>query len=298
MKNNSVSVHTTKKNTVKVLWFFLFPMIIYLLFWRLFPLLYTFYLSFTDYNLTRMVAPSFSGLNNYIRLLSDGRFHHSLYISFVFMVASTIITLLVGILMALATDRAIRGKSFIQGVILIPMMITPVVVGTIWRILFEPSVGPINFFLSLIGDFSINWLGSPATALWAVIITEVWEWAPFIYILVLSALQGIPKPLHEASEIDGASGLQVIRFITLPLIQGTILVSALLRGLDAFRVFPTIYVMTGGGPGRATESVSIFIYKTAFRFFNMGYASSMVIIVLLLLVAIYASYLKMTFRET
>ena len=291
------NISKNSNNKLKEILLFLSPTIIYLFFWRLFPLIYTFYLSFTDYNLSHMVPPSFTGLNNYLRLLSDGRFHHSLYISFLFMVVSTVITLLVGVLMALATDLEIRGKSFIQGVVLIPMMITPVVVGTIWRILYEPSVGPINYFLNMFGDFSINWLGSTDTALWGVIITEIWEWAPFIYILALSSLQGIPKPLYEAAEIDGASRLQTIKFITLPIIQKTILVSALLRGLDAFRVFPTIYVMTGGGPGRATESVSIFIYKTAFRFFNMGYASSMVIIVLLLLISVYATYLKTTFKE-
>ncbi|NLJ04842.1 MAG: sugar ABC transporter permease [Exilispira sp.] len=295
--NDKKTLFKNSNNKLKDILLFLSPMIIYLFFWRLFPLIYTFYLSFTDYNLSRMAPPSFTGLNNYIRLLSDGRFHHSLYISFLFMLVSTIMTLLIGVLMALVTDLETRWKSFVQGVILIPMMITPVVVGTIWRILYEPSVGPINYFINMFVGFSINWLGSTETALWGVIITEIWEWAPFIYILVLSSLQGIPKPLYEAAEIDGASSLQIIKFITLPIIQKTVLVSALLRGLDAFRVFPTIYVMTGGGPGRATESVSIFIYKTAFRFFNMGYSSSMVIVVLLLLISVYATYLKTTFKE-
>lgn len=272
---------------------FLAPMLAYLLIWRIFPLLYTVSLSFHDWNMVRQTSPSFVGFSNYHDLLLDSRFHHSLYISLIFMVVGTGLEVVIGTSMAIATDRTLKGKGFIQGVLIVPMILTPVAVGTIWHILYEPTIGPINYFLEILRLTPINWLGSTSTALWAIVIADIWEWTPFIYVLVLSGLQTIPKTIVEAAEIDGASGFDIVRLITLPLLKGTIAVAALLRAMDAFRVFPKIYVMTGGGPARSTESVSILIYKTAFRFFEMGYGASMIIIVLLLLIIIYGSYLRM-----
>ncbi|MBD3306458.1 ABC transporter permease subunit, partial [candidate division KSB3 bacterium] len=178
-------------------------------------------------------------------------------------------------------------------VLILPMFLNPVAVGTIWYILYEPSIGPLNYFLSLVGIGQVNWLGSTSIALWSVLIADVWQWSPFIFLLVLSTLQGIPQNLIEAAEIDGASDLAILRRIKLPLIRGTIFVAAFLRAMDAFRIFPKIYVMTGGGPGQATESASIYILKTAFRFFEMGYAASMTIVMLVMLVIVYGVYLKM-----
>jgi multiple sugar transport system permease protein len=271
---------------------FLLPMVIYLILWRAIPLLYTVFLSLNDWNLVRRPSPTFAGLENYGRLLSDTRFHDSLWISFFFMVVATGIQTVLGTGLALATDRGFRGKSFVQGSLLFPMFLTPVAVGSIWYILFQPSIGPINHLMGLVGLPSVIWLGSASTALWAIIIADTWQWTPFIYLLVLSALQGIPETVVEAAQIDGASGYVIIRRMILPLISGTILVAALLRAMEAFRVFPKIYVMTGGGPGRATEASSILIYKTAFRFFEMGYSSAMTIIMLVLLVTAYGFYLK------
>lgn len=271
---------------------FLLPMVVYLILWRAIPLLYTVFLSLNDWNLVRRSSPTFTGLENYVRLLSDARFHESLWISFFFMLVATGIQTVLGTGLALATDRSFRGKSFVQGSLLLPMFLTPVAVGSIWYILFQPSIGPFNHLLSLAGIPAINWLGSASTALWAIIIADTWQWTPFIYLLVLSALQGIPETIIEAAQIDRASDFVIVRRIILPMIKGTILVAALLRAMEAFRVFPKIYVMTGGGPGRATEASSILIYKTAFRFFEIGYSSAMTIIMLVLLMTAYGFYLK------
>ncbi len=271
---------------------FLLPMVVYLILWRVIPLLYTVFLSLNDWNLVRRSSPTFTGLENYVRLLSDARFHDSLWISFFFMLVATGIQTVLGTGLALATDRSFRGKSFVQGSLLLPMFLTPVAVGSIWYILFHPSIGPFNYLLSLAGIPAINWLGSASTALWAIIIADTWQWTPFIYLLVLSALQGIPETIIEAAQIDRASDFVIVRRIILPLIKRTILVAALLRAMEAFRVFPKIYVMTGGGPGRATEASSILIYKTAFRFFEIGYSSAMTIIMLVLLITAYGFYLK------
>ena len=270
---------------------FLLPMVAYLILWRLLPLLYTVYLSLNDWNLLK-ARRTFIGLENYVRLVSDVRFHDSLWLSFFFMLVATGIQTILGTGLALATDRSFRGKSVVQGALLLPMFLTPVAVGSIWYILFQPSIGPINYLLSFIGLGPYNMLGSGRTALWAIVIADTWQWTPFIYLLVLSALQGIPETVIEAAQIDRASDFVIVRRIILPLIKGTILVAALLRAMEAFRVFPKIYVMTGGGPGRATEASSILIYKTAFRFFEIGYASAMTIVMLVLLVMAYGFYLK------
>jgi multiple sugar transport system permease protein len=271
---------------------FLLPMVAYLIIWRALPLLYTTYLSLTEWNLIGRSGSTFTGFENYGRLLTDGRFHDSLWISFIFMFVATAVQTVLGTGLAIATDRSFRGRSFVQGSLLMPMFLTPVAVGTIWYILLQPSIGPINYFLSFLGIPSIAWLGTSSTALWAIAVADTWQWTPFIYLLVLSALQGIPETIIEAAQIDQASDFVIISKIILPLIRGTILVAAVLRAMEAFRVFPKIYVMTGGGPGRATEASSILIYKTAFRFFEVGYASAMIIVMLVLLVAAYGFYLK------
>jgi len=276
---------------------FLLPMGLYLILWRAIPLLYTVFLSLNDWNLVRRGgARTFIGLDNYVSLVWDARFHDSLWISFVFMVVATGIQTVLGVGLALATDRSFRGKSFVQGALLLPMFLTPVAVGAIWYILFQPSIGPVNYLLSFLGLGPYNMLGSASTALWAIVIADTWQWTPFIYLLVLSALQGIPETIIEAAQIDCASDFVIVRKIILPLIKGTILVAALLRAMEAFRVFPKIYVMTGGGPGRATEASGILIYKTAFRFFEIGYASAMTIIMLVLLVTAYGFYLNVVRR--
>ncbi len=275
---------------------FLLPMVAYLVLWRLLPLLYTVYLGLNDWNLTRRAGMTFVGLDNYVRLLRDARFHDSLWISFFYMIVATGIQTVLGTGLALATDRSFRGKSFVQGSLLLPMFLTPVAVGSIWYILFQPSIGPLNHFLQLAGLPAVNWLGSHSMALWSIIIADTWQWTPFIYLLVLSALQGIPETIIEAARMDRASGAVIIRRIILPMIKGTILMAALLRAMEAFREFPKIYVMTGGGPGRATEASSMLIYKTAFRFFEMGYASAMTIVMLVLLMAAYGFYLRVAQR--
>jgi multiple sugar transport system permease protein len=272
---------------------FLLPMVLYLMWWRILPLVHTIYLSFHGWNLIRDKAPSFVGISNYLDLVRDARFHHSLLISFFYMFAATGVEVVLGTLLAVAFDRDLKAKGALRGILILPMFLNPVAVGTIWYILYEPSIGPLNHLAQLLGFEAVNWLGSTTVALWAILIADVWQWTPFIFLLVLSALQGLPETLVEAARIDGASNLTILRRITLPLISSTILVASLLRAMDAFRIFPKIYIMTGGGPGMATESSSMLILKTAFRFFEMGYAATMTIIMLVLLMIMYSLYLRL-----
>jgi multiple sugar transport system permease protein len=273
-------------------------MIAYVLWWRIIPLFHTIYLSLNRWNLIRQTAPSFIGFDNFVELFTDGRFHHALLVSFFVLFVATAIEVVLGTGLAVVFDKNFRGKGAIRGVLILPMFLNPVAVGTIWYILYEPSIGPLNYFLSSLGLNTVNWLGSPSVALWAVLIADIWQWTPFIFLLVLSGLQGVPLTLIEAAQIDGASDAIIFRKIILPLVSGTILVASLLRAMDAFRIFPKIYVMTGGGPGQATESASILILKTAFRFFEMGYAASMTIVMLVLLMVMYSFYLRFIRRRS
>jgi multiple sugar transport system permease protein len=271
---------------------FLLPMLVYIFVWRIFPLIYTVVLSTQSWNIMYRQTPTFAGLANYLELVGDERFHHALFISFFFMFVATGLEVVVGTALAVVMDGVLRGRGVLRGIILLPMFLNPVAVGTIWKILYEPSLGPLNYFVQLLGGEKLNWLGSSSTALWAILIADIWQWSPFIFLLVLSALQGIPQTLVEAARIDGASDFTILRRITLPLILGTVLVAALLRAMDAFRVFPKIYIMTGGGPGQATESASILVLKTAFRYFEVGYGAAMTIVMLILLMIVYGVYLN------
>lgn len=271
---------------------FLLPMLVYLFVWRIFPLMYTVVLSTHSWNIMYRRDPVFIGLQNYLDLARDSRFHHALFISFFFMFVATGTQVVIGTALAVVMDSALRGRGVLRGIILLPMFLNAVAVGTIWKILYEPSIGPINYFLQMFGLRKMNLLGSSRTALWAILISDIWQWSPFIFLLVLSALQGIPQSLIEAARIDGANDFTIFRRITLPMILGSIFVAALLRAMDAFRVFPKIYIMTGGGPGQATESASILVLKTAFRYFEVGYGAAMTIVMLILLMIVYGVYLN------
>jgi multiple sugar transport system permease protein len=277
--------------------FFLLPMLIYIFIWRIFPLVYTVFLSTQSWNLMYRREAVFIGLENYIELVVDTRFHHALFISFFFMFVATGLEVVIGTLLAVVMDGVLRGRGILRGFLLLPMFLNPVAVGTIWKILYEPSLGPLNYFIQLLGGDKVNWLGSSNTALIAILISDIWQWSPFIFLLVLSALQGIPKTLIEAAEIDGAGKIMIFRKITIPMILGTVFVAALLRAMDAFRIFPKIYIMTGGGPGQATESASILVMKTAFRYFEVGYGASMTIVMLILLMIVYGAYLNQRIKR-
>ena len=266
-------------------------MVAYIAAMRIAPLIYSISLSFHEWNLIRQDSPVFTGFDNYHHLLTDERFHNSLFVSFFFMFIATAVEVVLGTALALLINRDFWAKGVLRGVLVLPMFLNPVAVGTIWYILLEPTIGPINYLLQLVGLPVANILGDTNTAIWGIFVADLWEWTPFIVVLVLAALQGVPKSLIESAEIDGASRWKVITKIHLPLVSGTIVVAALLRAMDAFRVLPKIYVMTGGGPATSTESASLYVLKTAFRFFELGYATSMTMVMLVLLMLTYSMYL-------
>ena len=269
---------------------FLFPGMLYLVLLRIVPALFTFYLSLTSWNLTKRGGPTFVGLQNYIDILSDQPFLDSIWRSLLFTVVATTIELVLGFLIAMFVYRDIMGRNVLRAALLTPMIITPSIVGVMWSILFQSEVGPLNWFLSLVGIAPIGWLTSPNMAMVSIIITDVWHWTPFMFLLCLSAMQMIPVDLYESAEVDGASSSQMLFHITLPMVRDTVVVAVILRSMEAFELFAEPFVMTGGGPGTATETVSVHIYKSAFMFFQMGYAGAMVVVSITILVAAYSLY--------
>jgi multiple sugar transport system permease protein len=271
---------------------FLVPGMAYLILIRIVPALFTIALSFTDWNLKQGQYPAFVGVQNYSEILTDAPFLESIWRSVVFTVVATAIELVLGLAVAIYIHREFLGKGVARAVLLMPMVIAPAVVGLIWYILFHSSIGPLNAALDVFGIGPIGWLTDPTMAFVSLVITDIWHHMPFMFLLSLSALQTIPAELYESAEVDGATRWQKFTEITLPMIRDTLFVAIILRSVEAFEIFAEPFVMTGGGPGSATEMVSMHIYRTAFLFFDMGKAAAMIVVSVALIGALYAMYLR------
>lgn len=256
----------------------------------LWPLAHSVWLSFHEWKLgTPQDAAVFTGLENYRILLGDPDTLTSLRVTLVF--AFTVVTLEValGVGLAILLERPIRGMNALRSIFIMPMMIAPIVVGLLWRYMYNEQFGPLAQLLFLFGaQESPPWLTSPDWALASVIIADVWQWTPFIFILALAALQSVPASVVEAARMDGARPRQTVFYVKLPLILPVVIVAALLRLIDAFKVLEVIFIMTEGGPGLSTEILSMRIYKTAFEFQQLGRASALSNLLLLLVAAISA----------
>jgi len=250
----------------------------------LYPIGYMVYASFLDWNPSQRIGEAdWVGLRNYTNLWSDPNFRESFSVTLIFAAIVVSLEMVLGVGLALLLDRKIRGMSALRTVFILPMMIAPIVVGLMWRYMYHPSVGVFNRTLNDLGFSSIPWLSDPAWALPSVIIADVWQWTPFIFILALAALQSLPQSILEASRIDGASGWQQVWFIKLPLMMPVLIIAALLRLIDAFKVLEVILVMTNGGPGLSTEIVALRISRTVSEFRELGVAAAMSNYLLLLL---------------
>jgi multiple sugar transport system permease protein len=196
-------------------------------------------------------------------------------------------------------NQQIRGRELFRASLLVPMMLPTVVVGVVWRLLLHPNFGAINGTLKQIGidTESLTWTASPRLAFLAVIAVDVWQWTPFVFLVLLAGLQAIPQEPYEAALIDGSTRWQTFRHVTLPLLKPAILIVLLLRTMDLLRVFDQVFILTEGGPGFGTEMISLYIYRTAFRFFDFGYAAAMSFVLLLLTNVVSVVYLKLLQNE-
>lgn len=266
---------------------FLAPAGIVLIFALLYPIAYLTVASFFDWRMGSPFADStFAGLGNYTWILNDPSFRESFMVTITFAFVVVVLEMLLGVGLAFMLERPIKGMSVFRTIFILPMMIAPIVVGLIWRYMYNPQFGIINKTLKKWGFESIPWLSSPDWALPSVIIADIWQWTPFIFILSLAALQSLPKSALEAARIDGASGWQQIIYIKIPLMMPVLVVAALLRMIDAFKVLEVIFIMTNGGPGLSTEILSLRIYKTAFVSWELGRAAALSNILLAIVMVI------------
>jgi len=229
----------------------------------------------------------FVGLANYASLFGDGRFWSSLGNTCYFAGAAVPAELVLGLLLALLLDSAIRGRSALRAVVLLPWAAPTVISAKIWMYLFNPQSGPIGATVL----HGVDWLGTPPYAMWAAILLDIWKTTPFVALLLLAGLQAIPTSVPEAAQVDGASTWRMLWQIKLPLIRRSIVVALLFRTLDAFRVFDSIYVLTQGGPANTTETLSIYTYKTLMRAGDFGYGSTLAVATFLCIVLISLLYL-------
>ena len=255
---------------------FLAPAVIFLLLTSVYPLLYSLWLSFHSWNMTIPNSQAvWIGARNYERLWSDPDFWNAVRVTLVFVFFAVLIEFVLGMAMALLVTSRIRAMGLIRTAMLFPLMLAPVVAGVLWRTLFHSTYGVINYVLQSIGLPAQEWLGSPSQALPAVITVEIWQNLPVVTFVLAAGIQSLPVDLYKAAQVDGASSWQIFRKITLPLLKPVILVILLLRIMDAFKVFDIVFTMTYGGPGQTTELLSMLIYKTGFRFFQIGQASAL-----------------------
>jgi len=266
---------------------FVLPALVIMLLGLLYPLGYMVYGSFRDWDPSQTIGESsFIGLANYVTLWNDPNFRESVGVTLKFAFSVVTVEMFIGVGLALLLDRNLRGMSLLRTLFILPMMIAPVVVGLIWRYMYHPTVGVFNKTLKSIGLDSVDWLGQHA--LLSVVIADIWQWTPFIFILSLAALQSLPRSALEAARIDGATGWQQIIHIKLPLMMPVLIVTGLLRLIDAFKVLEVILVMTEGGPGLSTEILALRISRTATEFRELGVAAAMsnYLLMLLLLLTI------------
>lgn len=238
-------------------------------------------------------------LSNFARLASDKFFLEALAHTFIYAVVALTFEFLLGLGLAIMLDRPLRGRSLFRSALLIPMMLPPVVVGVVWRLMLNPDFGAVNGTLKSAGvnTESLTWTASPILALGSVIAVDIWQWTPFMFLVLLAGLQAIPQEPYEAAIVDGSSGWQTFCHVTLPLLKPAILIALLLRTMDLLRVFDQIFILTEGGPGFSTETISLYIYRTAFRFSDFGYAAAMSFVLLLFTNFISAGYIRLLQKQ-
>lgn len=253
---------------------FLGPTIIFLFIMLIYPLVYSFYMSLHRWELTQINPPIFIGFKNYLNLFNDPLFWNALKIQVIFILIAIPIELIIGLLVALLFQIEFKGNKIMRTLLLLPFFILPSLSGTTWRFILHPTYGVFGAMYRFFGKEPVDWLSNGNLTFIAVILQDIWRTWPFMFITLYAALSNFPQELKEAAAIDGASNLQIFFKITFPLLVPAIVIASFLRLIDALRIFSEVYVMTEGGPGNATTFLSIFIYKNAFRFFQMGYANA------------------------
>jgi multiple sugar transport system permease protein len=280
---------------------FIWPTLALLIVINLFPLIYSLYLSFTDYSAIARQQPTWIFLDNFKDILNDRLMWKYFATTGRFALLSVGLQVIVGFGLAMLVNTKFKGSGVVITLILIPMMLSPVVVGMFWKLMYNPTFGLFNYLIGFTNPAQApDWLASsfarksvPGLALWAVVIVDVWMWSPFVMLLVLSGLKAIPDYLYEAAAIDRASSWFQFRRITLPQVMPLLLIAVLFRTIEAFKSFDLVMGMTGGGPGNQTELIAVNLYRQAFLGqWNTGRSSALAYIILIIIIAVSNLYIR------
>ena len=250
----------------------------------IFPWVYTLWMSAFDWTIGS--TAHFVGFGNYRKLFTNQRFLESILHTFYFTALAVAAPLILGTAAAMIFHREFPFRGILRGVFIMPMMATPVAVALVWTMMFHPQQGVLNYLLSLFGLPPSLWVYSPTLVIPSLVLVEVWHWTPLVMLIVLGGLAALPSEPYESARLDGASEWQLFRFITLPLVAPFIAVAAVIRTIDALKTFDTIYVITGGGPGTASETINLYLYLQAFAFYNIGTASAVVVVFFVIVLAL------------
>ena len=272
------------------------PALIFIALLMVFPILYTLCLSFTNWNLTSGMPLSFTGFSSYIRVLNEPRFLDALGRTFYFTIFAVLLEVVLGVAIALILNRAFFGKNLAKMLLLLPLVATPVAVGIVFNLFYDPTIGLVNFVLKSVGLPQGLWISHADSVLPSLIIVDIWQWTPMITLIVLAGLAGLSEEPVEAARVDGASELQILWHVTIPMVMPVILTATILRLIDALKTYDIIYAMTGGGPGYASETLNIMGFKYSFEYFRMG--QSAVILVALFLIVFLCSLGIMKLRAS
>lgn len=263
-------------------WLFAAPAVLVVATVIVFPWLFTLYMSGHDWKIG--AGPEFVGLANFAELFRDARFIESMGHTFYFTTLAVVLPIVFGTAAALVFHREFPFRGVLRTVFVMPMMATPVAVALVWTMMFHPQLGVLNYLLSLVGVGPQPWVYSPNAVIPTLILVEVWHWTPLVMLIVLGGLAGLPREPYESALIDGANDWHMFRHITLPLVWPFIMVAIVIRTIDALKAFDTIFVITQGGPGTASETLNIFLYLQAFQFYKIGYASAVVVIFFVIII--------------
>jgi multiple sugar transport system permease protein len=252
------------------------PALLVLLAVLIFPLGYSLHSSLFRWSIARPFLGSvFLGLGNYANAFADPNFLRALLNTVIFTLLAVTIEVVLGLGIAHLFVGNFPAKEFIETILFLPVVVTPVAVGVIWRILLQTDVGLVCYMLARLSGRAVTILSDQVAAFAAIVLIDVWQTTPFTFVMLLAGLESLPRDPYEAAYLDGANWHQRLRYLTLPLLKPVLMVVIVIRVMDAFRIFDTIYILTGGGPGNATESVSTYAYRVAFQYFNTGYASAL-----------------------
>ncbi len=265
-------------------WPFVIPALVVISAVIVFPWVFTLWMSAHRWTLGQ--EQSFIGFENYIRLASDGRFWESLWHTLIYTVLSVVAPLFLGTLAALVFDAQFPLRGFLRGVFVMPMMATPVAIALVWTMMFHPQLGVLNYLLSFIHIGPLEWIYNQSTVIPSLVLVETWQWTPLVMLIVLGGLAAVPREPYESAEIDGANAWQKFRYLTMPMIAPFLMIAVIIRSIDAVKSFDIIYAMTQGGPGTASETINIYLYNTAFAYYDIGYGSAMAVVFFIIIVAL------------